>query len=56
MKIRRMITGLSLLISSPLLGRIIGDLSGFSDIYGVLSFSSIIAFLGGIMFFSGWKK
>ena len=56
MKIRRTITGISLLISSPLWGRVIEFLTGYSDVFGYVAITSVVAFAGGMIFLSGVQE
>jgi len=52
-KIARMISGAGLLFSSALWGKVIENVTGHSDIFGWVAMTSVLAFIGGVMFLSG---
>lgn len=53
MRIIRMISGISLLTASAWIGPAVSSALGWSEVFGYISISSIIAFLGGALFYSG---
>jgi len=55
MKLRRMITGLIILLGSGSSSYIVCNALG-SDVIGFVAVSSIIGFIGGMFFISGVKK
>lgn len=53
MRIARMISGISLLTASAWIGPAISSALGWSEVFGYVSISSLVAFIGGIVFCSG---
>ncbi len=53
MRIVRMISGITLLTASAWMGPAISSALGWSEIFGYVSISSILAFIGGVVFWSG---
>lgn len=53
MRIVRMISGITLLTASAWMGPAISSALGWSETFGYVSISSILAFIGGAVFFSG---
>ena len=54
MKILRMISGITLLTGSAWLGPVLSNVFGVSEVFGYVGFASIVAFLGGVVFYSGF--
>ena len=53
MRIIRMISGISLLTASAWIGPAVAQWLGYSEVFGFVSISSLVAFIGGIVFYSG---
>lgn len=53
MKLLRMISGITLLTGSAWLGPALSKVFGVSEVFGYVGFASIVAFLGGMLFYSG---
>lgn len=56
MKLGRILAGLSLFCSSCWLGPAVASAFGFSELFGFVTAGSILAFLGGALFWSGVTK
>ena len=55
MRIVRMISGITILMASAWMGPALSNLLGVSEVFGYVTVSSILAFLGGCIFWSGVK-
>lgn len=53
MRLIRMISGISLLTASAWIGPAVSSALGWSEVFGYISISSIVAFCGGMLFYSG---
>lgn len=53
MKLIRTVSGAGLLFSSAIWGRVIETITGYTEVWGWVAITSVIAFIGGIMFWSG---
>lgn len=53
MRIVRMISGITILTASAWMGPAISNLLGVSEVFGYISISSLFAFVGGMIFYSG---
>lgn len=53
MKMLRMVSGITLLTASAWLGPALSKVFGVSEVFGYVGFASIVAFLGGMLFYSG---
>lgn len=53
MRLIRMISGISLLTASAWIGPAVASALGYSEVFGFVSISSLVAFCGGILFASG---
>lgn len=53
MRLIRMISGISLLTASAWIGPAVAGALGYSEVFGYISISSLVAFLGGMLFYSG---
>ena len=53
LRLIRMISGISLLTASAWIGPAVANALGYSEVFGFVSISSLVAFLGGILFASG---
>ena len=53
MRLVRMISGISILTASAWIGPAVAQWLGYSEVFGFISISSIIAFFGGMLFYSG---
>lgn len=50
----RMISGITILTASAWMGPALANLLGVSEVFGYVSVSSLLAFLGGCIFWSGF--
>lgn len=53
MRIIRMISGITLLSASAWMGPALSNWFDVSEVFGFVGFGSLVAFLGGCLFFSG---
>ena len=53
MRLIRMISGITVLTASAWMGPALASLLGVSEVFGYVSVSSLLAFLGGCIFWSG---
>lgn len=53
MRIIRMLSGITILTASAWLGPAISSVLGVSEVFGFVGISSILAFIGGIVFCTG---
>lgn len=53
MRMIRMISGISILTASAWIGPAVAQWLGYPEVFGYVSISSIIAFVGGMLFYSG---
>ena len=53
MRLVRMISGITILTASAWMGPALANLLGVSEVFGYVSVSSLLAFLGGCVFWSG---
>lgn len=56
MRLIRMISGITLLTASAWIGPAVSNLLGTSEVFGFIGISSIFAFFGGMMFYSGLRS
>ena len=50
-----MISGITLLTASAWIGPAVSNVIGTSEVFGFIGISSLVAFLGGAMFYSGLR-
>ncbi len=53
MRLFRMIGGITILTGSAWMGPALSSLLGVSEVFGYVGISSILAFIGGMVFYSG---
>ena len=56
MRIRRVISGFGMLFSSALWSKVIEHFTGYSNLFGWIAVTSVLAFIGGIVFMSGVRS
>ena len=55
MKLGTIFSGFGMLLSSALWGKVIEEITGYSNILGWVAVTSVLAFMGGAIFMSGVK-
>lgn len=55
MRIVRMISGITMLTASAWMGPALSNILDVSEVFGYVSVGSLLAFIGGIIFYSGLR-
>ena len=56
MRITRVISGFGMLFSSALWSKVIENVTGYTNLFGWVAITSVLAFLGGMIFLSGVRS